>query len=459
MIINKINTQLSTIVLISSLFLSVRCTQKIVSTEERFSDLQNKNNAYPETDSSFYNEGVIRYEDKIYKSSIHTVLLHPKGWELSDPVILLNSEEILNLQFDELDSDIKTYQYKIIHCNKDWSKSNLSGLDYINGFQENYIDNYKYSYSTLQSYVHYSTEFPNENIQLIKSGNYIVMVYEENNEEEPIITKRFYVSENSIQIKPRIKYPSDLDNKYYQQEVDFTLLYNKGIIINPFSTISVFIEQNHRSDNSITDLKPNFAKENELVYDYDEENVFNGGNEFRHIDLSNLKIETDRVRQMENTNQSHTIWIKPDIKRTYKKYLETGDANGRFVIKNINGNNHELESDYVNTIFSLPFPEPLSKGDLYIYGQLTDWKINDKFRLQYNYEELAYKATSYLKQGYYNYNYIYISDTTTKGDISFIEGTHFDTENDYIFKVYYSDPSGFYDRLLLYYIANSRKDF
>ena len=129
-----------------------------------------------------------------------------------------------------------------------------------------------------------------------------------------------------------------------------------------------------------------------------------------------------------------------------------GDANGRLFIKNIDGNDHNLESDYAYTTFTLPYPQPLNKGDLYIYGQLTNWEIDNDYLL-------AYKTDIYLKQGVYNYTYLYVNDTAKGADIALIEGTHFDTENEYIFKVFYKDPAGFYDRLLLYYTANSRDNF
>jgi len=172
-----------------------------------------------------------------------------------------------------------------------------------------------------------------------------------------------------------------------------------------------------------------------------------------------LKNTTQRVQYIDDRNNAYRVVLKPDIKRTFKKYLEMGDANGRLFIKNIDGYDNNLESDYATTVLTLPYSQPLNKGDIYIFGQLSNWEINDDFRLKYDYDAVAYKAEIYLKQGVYNYTYLYVSDTAKSADISLIEGTHFDTENEYVFKVYYNDPSGFYDRLLLYYTANSRDNF
>ena len=151
------------------------CTPKAVSTEERFTTTETENTATIAAEKEeFFEEEPTLYKNLTYNPKIKTVLLYKKGSVLSDPVIRLNSEETLELRFDELDRDIDTYQYKIIHCNADWTQSGLTDMDYINGFDENYIDNNKYSFNSYQSYVHYWVEFPNENIQLTKSGNYII---------------------------------------------------------------------------------------------------------------------------------------------------------------------------------------------------------------------------------------------------------------------------------------------
>ncbi len=459
MILNNKNNSFYLTFTLLSLILLARCSPKVTTSENRFEDSTSNQTEDSIPEEPHYDETEITYANKIYSDKIATVLLHQKGLPMSEPVIGLNSSEILELHFDELDGNYKTYQYRIVHCNRDWTPSDLTEMDYLDGFAENYIEENKYSFNTLQSYVHYWQEFPNENIKFIKSGNYVVIVYEEDQPELPILTKRFMVSENTIQIAPRIKYPSELDDKYYRQELDFTLTYNQEVITNPYSNLHVVIEQNHRTDNQCTGLTPNFARENELVYDYDEENVFDGGNEFRNLDLTTFRNVTRNIADIESTKETYYITVKPDLKRPFKKYLETKDINGKFLIRTIDGNDPNLESDYGHITFTLPYNHPLDKGDLYLFGQLSNWEISDKYRLKYDYDALAYRTNLYLKQGFYNYTYLYVSDTTKSADISLIEGTHFDTENDYQIKVYYQDPAGFYDRLLMYYVANSRKDF
>ena len=396
---------------------------------------------------------------KSYRENILTVLLYKKNLDLSEPVLKLNSNESFEFYFDVLDAEFETFQYKIIHCNENWTTSNLDEMEYIDGFNDNYIEYYKQSYNSMQSYINYSLEFPNENLKIRKSGNYVIAVYPEGKPKEIVLTHRFYVTENNIQLEPNIKYPTNLDDKYYKQEVDFNILFAPSLITNPFSNLKVVIEQNHRTDNSCKYLNPNYALQDKLIYNYDEENVFEGGNEFRHIDLTTVLNNTDRVAKIYRDKGFYTCYLYADNKRTYKRYLEYQDINGKFLVKTIDQNDWNLESEYVNVHFSIPYTQSFSDGDIFIYGGFSNWNIDNKYKMTYNPITRNYEGTAYLKQGYYNYTYLFVKDNEKQAKMSTIEGSHFNTENEYIFKVYYSDPGDFYDRLLLYYVVNSREGF
>lgn len=456
MILNKLN--IITLILPFSVlvFCSFSCTinrpNTTINTTEQINDTTQTNTPTPLSLPPVIHSTT-------YRPDIFSVLLYKKNLDLSDPVIKLNTNEVFEFHFDILDNDFETFQYRLIHCNEDWSPSDLDEMEYIDGFNDNYIEEYKQSYNTIQQYVHYELEFPNENIRILKSGNYVIAVYKENEPENTILTHRFYVTENNVQVVPDVKYPTNLDDKYYKQEIDFNILFAPNLISNPFSNLKVVIEQNHRTDNACKYLKPNYAKQDELIFNYDEENVFEGGNEYRHIDLTTVRNKTDRIARIESGEKSYIAQLLPDNKRTYQKYLEYQDINGRFLIKTNDQTDNHLESEYIQVHFTVPYRDPFSQGDIYIYGGFTNWEINPKYKLTYNYTTRCYEGSAYLKQGYYNYSYIYKSDKQQAGELSKIEGTHFDTENEYTFKIYYSDPSDFYDRLLLYYIVNSREGF
>ena len=392
--------------------------------------------------------------DSIYDENIHTVLLHKTGWIFSLPIIGINANETLTLSFDDFDPDIKKFKYSIQICDAYWQVLPMQTFQYIDGFSDDYIDDYKLSFNTLQKYNHYNLVFPKENMKITKSGNYLIKIFLEDI-NQPVIIKRFMVMENLVNIKSKVKDATLLNEKRYRQEIDFSILTHNFIIDNPSRNIIVKIFQNMRADNAIIDLKPRLVKGNELDYDYDEENVFNGGNEFRNFDVKSLKYNSERIKNITYENGSNQVYLHNDLPRPFKVYKSEEDINGKFAIKSDYTKDYETEADYTFVHFSLPFDIPTVEGNIYVYGNFTDWKLSEETRMKYNYKTRAYETSIYVKQGYYNYQYVLKRLNQSVLDETFIEGNHASTENDYFIFVYYRQPGELYDRLIGFQQINS----
>ncbi len=409
-------------------------------------------------DDDYFYENYLRYENYIYKENIKTILFHKQGWELTYPIINLNSEDKLKLSFDDLDGDIKDYYYTIIHCDANWQPSDLLPADYIEGFIENQIQDYKYSFNTLYRYIHYNLIIPNENIQPKISGNYILKVYEDYDETNLVLTKRFVIVEHKVTISANVKRATLLDLRKSSHEIDFTLSYSAYSINNPYRDIKVVIAQNNRWDNVITNLKPLFVKYNELVYDYEEDNVFSGGSEYRYFDIKSVRYQSDRIWKIHYEKPYYHIYLFNDEKRTFKIYYFYQDLNGKCFIKVQEGEDSEVEADYVYVHFTLPYDSPIIDGNIYVFGGLSDWSFNTNNQMKYNFDKKAYELTLLLKQGYYNYEYVHLKDGSKVADNTFIEGSHYETENDYIIYVYHRDVNSRYDKLIGFEIVNSLRE-
>jgi len=397
---------------------------------------------------TYYDEGHMRYNNFVYDNQIKTVMLRKKGNPISAAVLKLNSDDVLVLKFDDLDLEIKDYSYEIIHCNFDWTASDLMNTEYIDGYLEDYIRIFKNSFNTLIPYVNYQVEIPNENMKPTKSGNYILKVFKDDDKENIILTRRFIVYEDIVTIDARVKMPDQIDERDYRQEVDFTIAHNNYDILNPYQALHILLQQNNRWDNAITELKPLFVKNNELVYDYAEENVFDGGNEFRFFNSKSINYRTIEIDQIVYDSSTYNFHLSNDIRRTFKQYYAIADANGNFLPDNENGDYADTDADYVKVHFSLPLEAPMIKGNFYILGNLTEWQFKDSHQLIYNYKERKYQRTVLLKQGYYNYCYGFVADQSNQADITLIEGNHYETENDYTIFAYYRDDSERYDRII-----------
>ena len=395
------------------------------------------------------NTGSLPNENIEYKPFIKTVLLYKAGFEMSSPVILLNSNEKLELTFDDLDSDLKHYKYTIVHCESDWTTSTLvSESDYIDGFREEQIDQHSYSNNTTVHYTHFSTTFPSDNMRPKISGNYIMKVYIED-PAEIAFTRRFSIVESSpVGITGEVHQATNPAYKYTKQKLDFEVHLNGMRIGDPSREIRIVIRQNDRIDNANTTLKPRFNSSDVLDYNYDEENNFNGGNEFRNFDTKSLMYQSERINKIEYDSGVYRVYLLDDLKRTSKNYISDKDINGRMVIRcDGHPESGETEADYAWVHFFLK-SDIFITGPVYIVGALTGWEVNENSKMKYNPSLKGYEKWIYLKQGYYNYLFVLKDAHTSSTDESVIEGSHWETENVYTVFVYLHELGGMTDRLI-----------
>jgi len=393
---------------------------------------------------------IIKQEDYIYKSSIKTAQLRETSYELAAPIIELGTEQQLKLSFDDLNGEFENYNYTFIHCDAYWNPSDLMQNEYLSVFFEDNISNYTYSVNTLQKYTHYQVNFPNANMKITKSGNYILFVYENGDKNKPVLTKRFMVYQSFITISGTVQQAAKADDYMSKQEVDFSIIHPNYKIINPFQDLKVVITQNNRWDNAINNLRPLFVNPNELNYNYDDgSNCFDSGNEFRNFDNKSFKFLTPFVSHhfKDSSNQNNTL-VLPELVKTFKRYVQVDDVNGEFFIRNTEMDRNENEADYAWVHFFLPYKEPLGEGNFYVAGKFCDWNNSDQNKLKYNYSKKGYELKMYLKQGYYNYFLVYQKDDKTPMDETLLEGNHWETENDYSIFVFHRSMGTYYDQLI-----------
>ena len=396
------------------------------------------------------------HKNRILNTQIKTVLCHKKEDELSLPILNLNTDNQLLVSFDDLEADIKDYYYTIIHCNYDWTASDLMKNEYISGFTDESINDYEFSFNTLQKYTHYTFNFPNDELKPTLSGNYVFKIFEQGG--ETIAYKRFMILETKLTIEAQVRRATLADDRNTKHEIDFSIKHPNLLISDPFSDIKVTIKQNNKEDNSITDLTPIYVKNNELIYDYEDDNTFLGNNEFRHFDIKSLRFQSDRIKAITYDSTYNHVYLFNDRKRTFDSYSIEPDINGNFLIKSQEGWKTSIEADYAFVHFSLPV-DHISYGEIYVIGGFSDWQLKDDFRLRYNSNQKKYEGNVYLKQGYYNYHYA-LNDTIKKRvDVSFIEGTHYQTRNDYFIYVYYRAVGDRYDRFVGFLKTSSKELF
>ena len=367
------------------------------------------------------------------------------GNELLSGIPVLRLGEPLHLEFDDIIGDEADYYYTIDHYNYDWTPSQLVKAEYLEGFDNIRLFNYENSYNTLQLYSHYSLRIPNEDTRGLKvSGNYMLSIFNAN--RELVFSRKFIVYESLAQVEVEIKRARDVKLIHSRQVVNFRVDSPDFILKNPDETVSAVILQNYNSKTGIYNLKPQYTVGNELIYRYDELTSFWAGNEYLDFDSKDLRAATASIGRIEVRDLYHHF-LNRDRIRAFDPYTYNPDINGGFVVRTLQGQNPDIEAEYVWTHFALETYEPLEGGELHIYGGFNNFELDESTHLEYNSRTGKYETARLFKQGFYNYKYVLLRKDGIL-DEGFISGNFVNTENIYTVLIYYRNLGARYDRII-----------
>ncbi len=376
--------------------------------------------------------------------SIRTVV---DGNDLAVPVIELGSDQELEISFDLMTYDNASYNYKIVHCNADWQESGISSMEYIEGFDNGTIDDYEYSKNVTANYLHYSIGFPNENTNFLRSGNYVVIIAEDYDYDDPKAMICFRVSENLVGLEGKVRGNTlyDINGKY--QQLDLEVDYSDMKTSNASSEFVVVIEQNGRRDNAKRITQPTYTQVDRLIYRDSKLLVFEGGNAYRSIDFSSEYTYGAGIEKIEATDNVQHVFLEGSIARFDRGADLSFDVDGKYAINKQESEEDDIEADYMWVHFWLPI-EAMLNGKVVLLGDLVRNSLGGDVVMDYDFENKGYYADLYLKQG--GYNYLYGFEEKSSGEVSLvpIEGSFWQVENEYMVYVYHRGFGDRYDRLV-----------
>ncbi len=390
--------------------------------------------------------------DGVDANHIKTIILKPTAVNSYAPIVRLG--EKLLLSFDDLNADEHTYSYKIEHCDLDWKKSDLSQSEFIDGFAEDRIRDYENSFNTLQSYTNYRLTIPNETTKLKISGNYLIAVL--NEEDEIVFKRRFVVYESKVTVGVAVFKSRDISFFNTKQSVEFSINTPNMVINNPSEEIIPVILQNNNWQNAIIGLKPQFFRGDQLLYKYNKETSFWAGNEFLYFDSKSIRNTSLNIANVELGENLYNTYLFTDQERRNQPYTLYPDVNGNYVIRTLSGENNNTDADYSWVYFSLKCSKNLEGKEVYVNGNFNNWQLNNDNKLKYNETLGLYETKLLLKQGFYNYQYVTkeIDGTINNHDI---DGSFYQTENDYIVLVYYKKFGSRHTKVIGVGFGNSEK--
>lgn len=387
------------------------------------------------------------YETRSFSDRFKTLRTQVEGRELFPPIIDLNTNEHITISFDEMTEEVSYLQYSLVHCNADWRPSALSDLEYLDGFNTNPIEEFDFSMATFAHYVHYSLTLPNEDVQFKVSGNYVLLVYPENEPERVLLQVCFSVYENNILVAPSVTSRTDIDYNREHQQVSVTLNANNYRIQNPYNELKVSVTQNGRRDNEVIVNRPLRIQGSQIFFDHDRNLIFEAGNEFRRFEMVATRYAGLGVANIYHFDPYYHVELTPVKPRSESSYLYDQTQNGRFVIRQSGASDSDTEADYFVVHFTLD-SDPIPGGKIYIDGELTNHLYSPYNEMVYNPQIEQYEKTLLLKQGSYNYQYLFLPDGARTATAAPVEGNYYQTVNEYLVKVYHRAPGERYDRLI-----------
>ena len=366
---------------------------------------------------------------------------------LSLPIITLNSNDFVNISFDDLTHEYHRYCYKIEHCEANWqTSSSLFESDYIDGFASgNTIDDVQESTNTVQLYTHYNISFPNSKCRPKISGNYRVTIYDENDEKHVVCRAYFMIVEPSMGVYLNVTTNTDIDINGKYQQVEMAVDYGNNIVSNPQTQIKTVVMQNSRWDNAVVNAHPQYIKANGLQWIHCKDYIFDGGNEYRKFETLDVTHTTMGLESINWDGHNYHAWIWTDEPRP--SYIYDKDANGAFLIRNSDNIDNDINSDYIITHFRLKTPQ--TSNPIYINGFFTNDRFLPQYEMKWNEKNQQYEGELLLKQGYYSYQYLIMKP---EGKLKPVpsEGNFYQTENTYQALIYFKANGDRTDRLVGY---------
>lgn len=395
-------------------------------------------------------------DNRTYQANIKSVEFYNTAKEQSFPAINLKSTDALLLAFDDLRGGTQYYNYTIQQCDGDWNPTQLSPAEYLQSFTEDRIMDYRYSSNTLQKYTHYELTLPNQNIAPKLSGNYLLKVYLNGDVNQMVLTRRFYVVESKVNVGATIVPSNNNTLRQSNQKINFQVNYGGLLVQNPNTDIRALVLQNGRTDKAKMNTMPANIRGNLLVYNDVNTNDFEGGNEFRHFDLRSLKLNSERIGRIYR-DTANTVILLGDPGRNLSAYSFQYDNDGKFFILNQDGSNPRLDADYAHVYFSLAGNKTDHEGAAYIVGQFNNYQLDQQSRMLFDSGKGRFYTDLFLKQGVYDYEYIWVDKNNNAPDEVAFEGSYYETENDYQILVYFRRPGARYEELVGFTQLNTAK--
>lgn len=373
----------------------------------------------------------------IFNPNVKSLKIAPLSNMYFPPIYVMGSDDVLNVNFDYLDLDIQYLRYSVTHCDANWQPSQLVESEYVDGFNQADIEDYKPSEATFVHYFNYNFTIPNNNFVITKSGNYLLKIYRQDDPDDVLFQTRFSVCENTMGVYAEVSTNTDVDYNAHNQQVNFVVTTRDGgRISDPYNELAAIVTQNSRPDNEVMVAKPMMVSGNKVTYEHNRDLIFPAGNEYRRIDMVNVNSMNMGIEKIQYFEPYYHATLYTAVPRVDGQYLYDKTQYGHFTIRTSGAHDSNVESDYIVTHFTLDTGGKLDGGNIFVQGEFTLGIPPEQCLMRYDNTSGTYRCDILLKQGAYNYQFLWVPNGSGVGQTALIEGDKYQTSNEYLIKVY-----------------------
>lgn len=384
-------------------------------------------------------------------STVQTIQLYEGSDERAFPIIRLNSDDQLTLEFDLLTEDGRPLSVYFFHADQQWNRD-LTPSQYMQRFDHDSVLNYRRSRNSEVPYVHYEYEFPNNSIDFTISGNYIMRVTEQGRRDDVLFERAFYVTEQQARGTIDVEAANRPGQRWPNQRPSLLFTPPSDLRGNPFN-FTVCFARNDFSEAPQCAQRPLLSEQPNLQFELRRPHTFRPTSAPITLDLSRLRTSRN-VERTDRSQRPTQVTLREDNARFLGEHSGMMEVlNGQSVIRAAMRHlgDPQRSSPYVDVQFRFVPPDRVpADAPIRLRGSFISRAEGQPMR--WNADAERYETIVRMKQGMHEYTYV----TSDEAVRSILENRLPRRENRFLALVYYRDVSLSTDRLLQIETTRSR---
>ncbi|MDR8390398.1 DUF5103 domain-containing protein [Aliifodinibius sp. S!AR15-10] len=370
---------------------------------------------------------------------IQSLQLYRKGTPGTPPIIKLDEDQQLILEFDYLDSVAKQFKITVRHYSRDWQESPLGLNFYLDGFYEDYFGTGQKSYTQRPSYQHYEYELPNGQLSMTASGNYLLLVSDPDS-GNLLFSLPFFVTEEKGELQTRIETEFARREDLREQDRPFSQYRYPNFVEMPQFDLSFQYVQNQFWGRAKQVEHFDTSTPGQVHFHLAQDEAFLGDYEFNSLDIRSFTADGARILSYQPEFTPPNLVLQRDVQNFSATPASIGGSRFGQPID-------DRSAEYANVKFQLETAVPSdSLQQIYLVGDFNSWTINELNKMSFNLNSGLWESTAFIKQGEYAYKYVTIEGNRIN-DLALDRSFTYRSQ-EYITLIYFRDPTRHYDRLL-----------